>query len=125
MSEHSLFKVTKEQLLEALEKAINLSQQMNEVKVKMQEPVTVKSWFGLRKRVMTKDKHTQMLTGSNYALTAYILDYIDLKEKQLSDYLWKCPSLKSLKSWLKVEEAYLCSDDFDKLYTLLYKEPGE
>lgn len=122
---NSLFKVAKEQLTKALVKVTKLETQKEKIKTKLQEKVTIKIWFGLLKKEVTKDQHIIMQDGWNYALEGVLLGYLTCEEKDLCDYLWNIPSSSKIKSWLKAEEVYLSSDDFEELCTLLFKEPGE
>lgn len=125
MSEHSLFKVTKEQLSEALGKVLPLEKQKETIQTNLEEEVNIKTWFGLRSKRVTKHQHIIMQNGWNYWLHAAILDYITYEEKQLCEYIYDVPSSSKIESWLKAEEVYLSSDDFEELHTLLFKEPGE
>lgn len=126
MSEHSLFKVTKEQLWGALNKVIPLEKQKENIRTKLQiEEVRIKIWFGLRKKVVTKRQHILMQGGWSYYLHAAVLGYISWEDEELCEYLNDVPSSDKIESWLKAAEVYLSSDDFEELYTLLFKEPGE
>lgn len=89
------------------------------------ERVEVKSFFGLKKKQMSKHAHIKKKFKDSFGLLvpyyegAWILDYISLQERFLCEKGYDVPRPTVIKNWLSMEEVFLNEYDAKKLHFIL------
>jgi hypothetical protein len=117
---------TKDQLSMALikvKRALELYKPISEC-LEM-EVVEVKSWWGLRSTVMTKEEHIRKENENSFMPfygRAFLLRYITVEEYQICRFLMEAPGVKTLQKWGAAERVYLCEDDHRRLMFALTEE---
>ena len=117
---------TKDQLSMALIKVKRVRELYKPINERLEkETVEVKSWWGLRRQVMTKDEHIRKANENSFMPfygRAFLLRYITLEEYQICRFLMEAPGVKTLQRWEAAETVYLCEDDHRKLMFALTEE---
>lgn len=117
---------TKHQLSMALTKVKRVRELYQPISERLEkETVEVKSWWGLRRKVMTKDEHVRKENENSFLpfyARAFLLGYITPEEYQICRFLMDAPGIKTLQKWESAEKVYLCEDDHRKLMFALSEE---
>lgn len=117
---------TKDQLRMALVKVQRVRELYTPIKERLEkETVEVKSWCGLRCKVMTKDEHIRKMNENSFMPfygRAFLLGYITAEEYQVCRFLMEAPGMSSLLKWETAEKVYLCEDDHRQLMFALTEE---
>lgn len=117
---------TKDQLRMALIKVKRVRELYTPINERLEkETVEVKSWWGLRCKVMTKDEHIRKANENSFMPfygRAFLLGYITAEEYQICRFLMEAPGVKTLQKWETAEKVYLCEDDHRQLMFALTEE---
>lgn len=117
---------TKEQIRMALTKVERMYEFYKPVVLRLQtDEVEVSSWFGLRKTVMSKDKHILKVNKNSfipYHTRAYSMGYITLEEYKIFKFMMGAPTLNQLREWRDAERVYLGEFDYSELMFALTQE---
>lgn len=117
---------TKDQLSMALIKVKRVRELFTPINERLEnETVEVKSWWGLRRKVMTKIEHIHKENENSFMPfygRAFLLRYITVEEYQICRFLMEAPGVKTLQKWEAAETVYLCEDDHRKLMFALSED---
>ena len=89
------------------------------------ETVEVKSWFGLRRKVMTKDQHIRKVNKNSfipYHTRAMGMGYITIEELRICRFVMNSPTIQKLQQWEGAECVYLGEFDHNELTYALTQE---
>lgn len=89
------------------------------------ETVEVKSWWGLRRKLMTKEEHIRKENENSlmpFYGRAFLLGYITAEEYKICRFMMDAPTIKTLQKWEEAEGVYLCEDDHQELMFALSEE---
>lgn len=117
---------TKDQLRMALIKVKRVRELYTPINERLEkETVEVKSWWGLRCKVMTKDEHIRKANENSFMPfygRAFLLGYITAEEYKICRFMIDAPTIKTLQKWEEAETVYLCEDDHQELMFALSEE---
>lgn len=117
---------TKDQISAALVKVKRVLELYKPIYERLQnETVEVKSWWGLRRKVMTKEEHIRKENENSFMPfygRAFLLRYITAEEYQICRFMMDAPTIKTLQKWEEAEVVYLCEDDHQELMFALSEE---
>lgn len=89
------------------------------------ETVEVKSWWGLRRKLMPKEEHIRKENENSlmpFYGRAFLLGYITAEEYKICRFMMDVPTIKTLQKWEEAEAVYLCEDDHQELMFALSEE---
>ncbi len=119
---------TKDQIALALTNVQRAYELYKPIVVRLQtEEVEVKSWFGLRRKVVTKDKHILQANADSfmpYYTRALLMDYITPEEHTICKFVMNVPLIKRLEEWAVADAVYLDESAHDELMFALKGEIG-
>lgn len=117
---------TKDQIVLALANVRRAYELYKPILVRLQtEEVEVKSWFGLRRKVVTKDKHILQANADSfmaYYTRALLMEYITPEEHTICEFVMNVPLIKQLEQWAVAEAVYLDESDHRELMFALKEE---
>lgn len=116
----------KEQIRTVLAKVKRVFELYKPIVLRLQEEeVEVTSWFGLRRKVMTKDKHI-LKENKNSFLTYYnralLMGYITEEEHTICSFIMDAPLLTKLEEWESADTVYLGEFDHNEFMFALKEE---
>lgn len=126
MTSNTYVSPTKEQISMALVKVRRVYELFKPIVLRLElDEVEVVSWFGLRKKVMTKDKHIRKENENSflpYYSRALLMGYITIEEHKICRFMMDSPTITRLKEWEAAETVYLGEFDHDELMFALTEE---
>ena len=116
----------KEQIRTALAKVERVAEMFRPIVLRLElEEVEVKSWFGLRRKVMTKDAHIRKENENSfmpYYGRAFLMSYITVEEYKICRFMMDAPLITRLKEWEAADAVYLGESDHEELMFALTEE---